>query len=135
MSGEGALYLPVSGDPADQLAVRKFGRHVVCALPSAGYAKTAVHAGAASERFILIRRGWNSSLDILRDSLWSGHPQAEIVAFGFFHACVFNRCERGGCVMMTFDVWRNVHPMPRVIPGDWPHTAPFGVMHALKPSG
>lgn len=88
-----------------------------------------------SERFMLIRRGWNSCHDILRDSLWSGHPQVEIVAFGFFHACVFNRCERGGCVMMTFDVWRNVHPMPRVIPGDWPHTAPFGVMHALKPSG
>ena len=81
---------------------------------------------------MLIRRGWNSSLDILRDSLWSGHPQAEIVAFGFFHACVFNRCERGGCVMMTFDVWRNVHPMPRVIPGDWPHTAPFGVMHRSR---
>lgn len=77
-----------------------------------------------SERFMLIRRGWNSCHDILRDSLWSGHPQVEIVAFDFFHACVFIRCERGGCVMMTFDVWRNVHPMPRVIPGDWPTQRP-----------
>lgn len=86
------------------------------------------------ERFMLIRRGWNSYLDILRDDLWSEHPQVEIVDFDFFNTGVFNQCERGGCVMMTIDAWKNVHPMLRVIPVDWPYTAPFGVMHAPKPS-
>lgn len=87
-----------------------------------------------SERFMLIRRGWNSCLDILRDDLWSEHLQVEIVDFDFFNTSVFNQHERGGCVMMTIDAWKNVHPMLRVLPVDWPYAAPFGLMHAKKPS-
>lgn len=86
------------------------------------------------ERFMLIRRGWNSYLDILRDNLWRDHPQIEIVDFDFLSMKAFNRCESENCVMMTIDAWRNLHPMLRMIPVDWPYAVPFGVLHALHPS-
>lgn len=85
------------------------------------------------ENLMLIRRGWNHSLDNMRDGL-AKHPDIHIVDFEFFNINVFNQCENSEDIMMTIDNWQNVHPLLKTIPVDWDYTAPFGLLHALEPS-
>lgn len=86
------------------------------------------------ERFMLIRRGWNQYLDIMRDELWKDHPQIKIVDFERFNLSVFNQCESENNIMMTIDNWKNVHPMLKSIPIRWNYTIPFGIFHAAEPT-
>ena len=86
------------------------------------------------ENFFLIRRGWNHYLDQLRDELWQDHPQIKIVDFDFLSINVFNQCENSEDIMMTIDIWRNIHPLLKTIPVDWSYTIPFGIFHSPKPS-
>lgn len=86
------------------------------------------------ENFMLIRRGWNQYLDVMRDELWSRHPQINIIDFDRFNLNVFNQCETEGNIMMTIDNWGNVHPMLKTIPIRWGYTIPFGILHAPEPS-
>ncbi len=86
------------------------------------------------ENFMLIRRGWNKYLDALRDDLWRGHPQINIIDFDQFTLEAFNRCENGNNVIMTIDAWDNVHPMLKTLPVDWGYTIPYGLLHSPEPS-
>lgn len=86
------------------------------------------------EQFMLIQRGWNQYLDIMRDELWKNHPQIQIVDFERFNLNVFNRCESENHIMMTIDNWKNVHPMLKLIPIRWNYTIPFGILHSPEPS-
>ena len=86
------------------------------------------------EDFMLIRRGWNSYLDVMRDDLWQLHPQINVVDFDFFSLDVFNRCENSRSVLMTIDAWAGVHPLLKTLPVDWGYKMPYGVLHSPQPS-
>lgn len=86
------------------------------------------------ENFMLIRRGWNRYLDVLRDDLWKLHPQISIVDFEMFNLSVFNRCQNSSDILMTVDVWDGVHPLLKTIPVDWDYTIPFGLLHSPAPT-
>lgn len=86
------------------------------------------------ENFMLIRRGWNRYLDVLRDDLWRLHPQINIVDFEMFNLSVFNRCQNSSDILMTVDVWDGVHPLLKTVPVDWDYTIPFGLLHAPAPT-
>lgn len=86
------------------------------------------------ENFMLIRRGWNRYLDVLRDDLWRLHPQISIVDFEMFNLSVFNRCQNSSDILMTVDVWDGVHPLLKTVPVDWDYTIPFGLLLAPQPS-
>ena len=86
------------------------------------------------ENFMLIRRGWNSYLDVMRDDLWQEHPKINVVDFDFFSLDVFNRCENSQSVLMTIDAWAGVHPLLKTLPVDWGYKMPYGVLHSPEPS-
>ena len=86
------------------------------------------------EDFMLIRRGWNSYLDVMRDELWQLHPQINVVDFDFFSLDEFNRCENSQSVLMTIDAWAGVHPLLKTLPVDWGYKMPYGVLHSPEPS-
>src|SRR5699024_3497985 len=86
------------------------------------------------ENFLLIRRGWNSSIDQMRDELMQEHPQINIVDFDFFSINVFNQCENSEDIMMTIDNWEHIHPLLKTLPVDWDYTLPFGLLHSPEPS-
>ena len=83
---------------------------------------------------MLIQRGWNQNLDILRDDLWQLHPQINIVDFDFFSLEVYNRCENSNAVLMTIDPWADIHPLLKVLPVDWDYKVSFGLLHSPNPS-
>lgn len=86
------------------------------------------------QNLLLICRGWNSFVDVLRDDIWQNHPEIHIKDFDFYNVSVFNQCENGNDILMTIDNWKNVHPLLKVISVDWGHTIPFGLLHSPEPS-
>lgn len=86
------------------------------------------------ENFMLIRRGWGSYVDRLRDEIWTNHPQIHIVDFDFYNVEVFNRCQNSNDILMAIEAWSGVHPLLKIIPVEWDYCIPYGLLHSDKPS-
>lgn len=86
------------------------------------------------ENLLLMHRGWSHYVDQLRDDLWQHHPQIHIVDFDFYSMDVFNRCENSNDVLLAIPGWANVHPFLKVIPMDWNHSIPYGILHSPNPT-
>lgn len=86
------------------------------------------------ENLMLMHRDWSRYVDELRDDIWKNHSQIHIVDFDFYSVEVFNRCENSNDVLMAVQAWENVHPLLKVIPVDWDHSIPYGLLHSPEPS-
>lgn len=86
------------------------------------------------ENLLLMHRGWSHNVDRLRDDLWQHHPQIHLVDFDFYSMDIFNRCENSNDVLLAVPAWDNVHPLIKIIPVEWEHSIPYGILHALVPS-
>lgn len=86
------------------------------------------------ENLMLMHRGWSHYVDRLRDDIWENHSEIHIVDFDFYDVNVFNRCENSNDILMAIKGWANVHPLLKVIPVEWEHTIPFGLLHSPVPS-
>ena len=86
------------------------------------------------ENLMLIRQGWNSYIDCLRDDLLKYHSRINIIDFQFYDIDIFNYCESSGNLLMAIGNWRNIHPLLKVIPVNWDYTIPFGIMYSFEPS-
>jgi DNA-binding transcriptional LysR family regulator len=86
------------------------------------------------ENLMLIERGWNNSIDLLRDYILNDHSQIHIIDFDFYKTGVFNQCENSNDMLMAMDSWQNVHPLLKILPVEWGFTIPFGLLHSPQPS-
>lgn len=86
------------------------------------------------QNLMLMKRDWSKQVDILRDDLWQNHTQINIVDFSFYNVEVFNQCENNGALLMAVPIWQSVHPLLKIIPVEWDHVIPFGLLHAPEPS-
>ncbi len=86
------------------------------------------------ENLMLMHRDWSHYVDELRDVIWQNHPQIHIVDFDFYNVEAFNRCENSNDVLLAVQAWDNVHPLLKVLPVDWNHSIPYGLLHSRTPS-
>jgi DNA-binding transcriptional LysR family regulator len=86
------------------------------------------------ENLMLMHRDWSRYVDRLRDDIWQNHSQIHIVDFDFYGMNVFNRCENTNDVLLAISGWANVHPLLKVIPVEWEHSIPYGLLHSPEPS-
>ena len=86
------------------------------------------------ENLMLMRRDWSHYVDQLRDDIWQNHHKINIVDFEFYNMNVFNRCENSNDVLLAIPGWASVHPLLKVIPVEWEHSIPYGLLHAPQPS-
>lgn len=86
------------------------------------------------ENLLLMHRGWSGYVDRLRDDIWQNHGQIHIVDFDFYNMDIFNRCENSYDVLLAIPGWANVHPLLKVIPVEWEHSIPYGLLHSPQPS-
>lgn len=86
------------------------------------------------ENLMLIHRGWSHHVDSLRDDIWENHSQIHIIDFDFYDVGVFNRCESSNDVLMAVRTWTSVHPLLKIIPVEWEHFIPYGLLHSKTPS-
>lgn len=47
---------------------------------------------------------------------------------------IFNRCENSNNVLLAISGWADVHPLLKVIPVEWDHTIPYGLLHSPEPT-
>ncbi|NBK79946.1 LysR family transcriptional regulator [bacterium D16-76] len=86
------------------------------------------------QNLLMMHRNWSNYVDELRDELWQEHPQVNIVDFDLYRLEVFNRCENGSDLLLVVPPWANVHPLLKVIPVEWSHSIPYGLLHSPTPS-
>lgn len=86
------------------------------------------------ETLMMIQRGWNSYVDLLRDDVESNYAQITIEDFPFFDVSVFNQCENSNNVLMAVGTWKDVHPLLKIIPVEWNYAVPFGLLFSPAPS-
>jgi len=86
------------------------------------------------KNLMLMKRGWNGYVDVLREDILRHHAKINVVDFSFYSVEVFNQCENSDNMLMTIPSWANVHPLLKVIPVAWDHQIPFGLLHAPGPS-
>jgi DNA-binding transcriptional LysR family regulator len=82
--------------------------------------------------FMLIRRGWNTYTDKLRD--FAIAQSMPIVDFDFYNLAVFNRCANEDYALMAFDFWKHSHPLIKILPVEWDFTVPYGLLYSPVPS-
>ena len=88
----------------------------------------------SGQRLMLIKRNWSKYVDRLRDELWAERPDIQIVDFPFYDLEVFNQCEHENALLMAVPQWEGVHPLLKILPVDWDHSIPFGLLHSPTPS-
>lgn len=82
-----------------------------------------------------MRPGLSPTLDRLREDIARNHPDIIVLdALEYYDIEVFNRCERGGYVMETPEVWAGIHPSLVTLPVDWDYAQPYGIVSAKPPS-
>ena len=87
------------------------------------------------ETLMMVKRGDSGLNDFLRNDLERFHPEIKIESTQqFCDLSVFNRCIKTGCVLLTIECWRDVHPGIVTIPVNWDYTIPYGLLYSLKPS-
>lgn len=86
------------------------------------------------QKLMLMKRNWSKYTDQLRDDLWEHHPEIQIEDFSFYNLDAFNRCEHENALLMAVPQWENVHPLLKIIPVDWKHEIPFGLLYSHTPS-
>ena len=86
------------------------------------------------ENLLLMRRGWSSQVDKLRDELWKNHTDINITDFEFYNTEIFNQCENSKDILLAVKKWDDIHPLMKIIPVEWNYEIPFGLLYAQKPS-
>ena len=54
--------------------------------------------------------------------------------FSFYNLDIFNQSENNNSILMSVDSWSNAHPLLKILPVEWNHRIPFGILHAQKPT-
>lgn len=87
------------------------------------------------QRLVVVRSGDARTLDRAMTVLKMTHPQILLEDAGWFYDMdTFNACEMTGALLLTLDIWADVHPSLVTRPVDWDWAVPWGVLYAKRPS-
>lgn len=86
------------------------------------------------QNLMLMHRGWSHSVDILRDEICQKHRKIQIVDFDFYNVDAFNRCANQNDILLTISGLEGVHPLLKILPVEWEHSIPYGLLYSVNPS-
>lgn len=126
--------------PSDHLnhrcQVLQLGRQkLACAVPvnhPLAQQKQLSFADLDNQKLVMIKRGDTAYLDQLRDEIQKHHPQIKIIDVNQYDVNTLNYCETHNLIMITAEMWQNVHPALVTIPVDWNFSVPYGLMYPLN---
>ena len=81
---------------------------------------------------MLVRTSWVEYVGGLRRDLTA--CDVRVVDFDFYSLNVFNEAVKQNLPIMVIDGWENIHPLMKIIPIEWEHSIPFGIMYGKEPS-
>lgn len=119
-------------------AALELSREPVCVAMSVNHRlankKRLSYRDMYGETLMIMRRNWCGYIDELRDDLWSNHPQIATEDISFYDINAFNRCESGNNLLVAVKRWEGVHPLLKIVPVNWEHSVPYGILHSPEPS-
>lgn len=80
---------------------------------------------------LLLRRGISEAFDLLRNAL-EQYPEIEIQDIDFYDINVFVSCEMNNQILLTPEIWKDIHPTLFVHPLESNFTVPYGLIYALE---
>ncbi len=87
------------------------------------------------EHLMMVKSGDTELLDHFHDMLTMTHPQILVEEAGYYYDMdTFNACEQTGSLLLTLDVWTNIHPSLVTLPVKWEYKMPYGILYSKKPS-
>lgn len=87
------------------------------------------------ERFLMQVRGNSPVNDKVREDIEKEHPEITIVDVPrHYDLEVFNRCAEEGCVLLSLDSWREVHPSLVSVPFQVDYAIPYGILSSSEAS-
>lgn len=87
------------------------------------------------ERLLMQVRGNSPINDKIRNEIEKNHPRITIIDVPrHYDLEVFNRCSEDGCILLSLDTWREVHPSLVTIPFEVNDTIPYGILSSSEPS-
>ncbi len=89
----------------------------------------------AGEQLTVFQRGESPSLDHFRDELQKRVPSVRIHSTSYYDINTFNYCDENNCLLLSFDIWQNIHPSLVTKPVDWEFTLPYGLYYSPDISG
>ncbi|MGM9642448.1 MAG: LysR family transcriptional regulator [Eubacteriales bacterium] len=85
-----------------------------------------------NHRVMVIRKGWNTYIDALREELTVNGVTIE--DFSMFNINAYNQAVKENIPIITAEGWEDVHPLLKLVPTDWTHKIPFGIFYSPSPS-
>lgn len=119
-------------------AALELSREPVCVAMSVNHRlankKRLSYRDMYGETLMIMRRNWCGYIDELRDDLLSNHPQIATEDISFYDINAFNRCESDNNLLVAVKRWEGVHPLLKIVPVNWEHSVPYGILHSPEPS-
>lgn len=113
----------------------EFSQVPLCAAMSSTHPlnnlKTVHFKDLKGQTVLLLRRGISKSFDLLRDSL-EQHPEIKIQDIDFYDINVFISCEMNKQILLTPEIWKDIHPTLHIHPLENNFTVPYGLIYALE---
>ena len=85
------------------------------------------------ETVLLFDKGDADSIDALWEE-FSRHPKITMESVSYTDIGLFNQVSRTDCLIVSLDIWANVHPSFVFLPVDWNFVTPYGLLYAKKTS-
>ena len=83
-----------------------------------------------NEKLLCVSSGDCLNIDDFRKDMQIFYPQIVLEDVGYFYDLdTFNRCEEEGCLLLTLDVWDNIHSSLITILVDWTYKMPYGLLY------
>lgn len=86
------------------------------------------------EYVVMPVEGIAKELDALRKEIRENYPTIQIIDAAYYGLDTFALCEVNPYVLITQQVYADIHPNLHTIPLETGHTMPYGLMHAHTPS-
>lgn len=84
---------------------------------------------------MMMEPGHSPTNDLVRARITQGSPDVRIIdTANFYDVELFNRCAEQNGLMISLDLWKNIHPALVHIPLDVPETISCGFLYADAPS-
>lgn len=86
------------------------------------------------EYLVMPIAGVSSEMDQFRTEIQQGHPTIHIIDSPYYGVDTFTLCEMNPYVLVSQEVYADIHPNLVSIPLETPHTLPYGLMYANFPT-
>lgn len=83
---------------------------------------------------IIVEKGDTLEIDAVRQEIEINYPETEIINVPSYDVSTFNFCASVNGIMLSVDLWNEIHPLLVNIPLRSEFTVPYGIMYGLNPS-